>query len=266
MLRLVHADPIEGIDPELVAAAVGEDTALVSFSHVSYRSAAIADMHRITDVAHDAGALILWDLSHAAGSVHVPLTSSGADLAVGCTYKYLNAGPGAPAFMYVRQDHSALRSPIWGWFGHREQFAMPQSYVPAEGIERFLAGAPNVLSMIGIEEGARLIGEAGIDRLRGKAIAMTNLVIDLADTWLAPLGFSVASPRDATRRGSHVSLAHSSAKAFVRALINEADVITDFRPPDRVRIAPVPLTTRFVDVWDGMDRLRQLAVRAAERR
>jgi kynureninase len=265
-IRLVHADPIEGIDPELVAEAVRPDTALVSFSHVSYRSAAIADMQRITHVAHAAGSLVLWDLSHAAGSIPVPLESTGVDLAVGCTYKYLNAGPGAPAYLYVRRDHEALRSPIWGWFGHRDQFAMPPSYLPARGIERFLAGSPNVLSMIGIEQGARLIGEAGIERLRQKAIALTDLIVQLTDAWLVPLGFSVASPRDASRRGSHVSVAHPAAKDFVRRLIKEVGVITDFRPPDRIRIAPVPLTTRFTDVWDGMDRLRQLARSGTETR
>lgn len=258
-IRLIPADPIEGIDPERVAAAIGPDTALVTFSHVGYRSAAIADMHRITALAHSVGSLMLWDLSHAAGAVRVPLESSGADLAVGCTYKYLNGGPGSPAFLYVRSDHSGLRSPIWGWFGHRDQFAMPASYDPAEGIERFLAGAPSVLSMIGIEHGARLIGEAGIDRLQSKGAALTTLLITLADAWLTPHGFSLASPRQATRRGSHVSLCHPTAKAFVRALIKEANVVTDYRPPDRIRLAPVPLTTRFVDVWDAMDRLRQLA-------
>lgn len=264
-IRLVHADPVEGIGPDRVTDALGADTALVSFSHVSYRSAAIHDMRGITEIAHRAGALVLWDLSHSAGSVPVPLESAGVDLAVGCTYKYLNAGPGAPAFLYVRRELSELQSPVWGWFGHRDQFAMPPDYTPALGIERFLAGAPTVLSMIGVAEGARLIGEAGIENLRRKAIALTELVIQLSDAWLAPHGFSVASPRDAARRGSHVSLAHPNAKAFVRALIKEADVITDFRPPNIVRIAAVPLTTRFVDVWHGMDRLRQLA-RGAWRR
>lgn len=258
-VRRVSADPIEGIDPERVAAAIGPDTALVSFSHVGYRSAAVADMHRITALAHSVGSLMLWDLSHAAGSVPVPLESSGADLAVGCTYKYLNGGPGSPAFLYVRSELSDLRSPIWGWFGHRDQFAMSTAYEPAEGIERFLVGAPSVLSMIGIEQGARLIGEAGIDRLWTKGQALTELVISLADAWLAPHGFSVASPREAARRGSHVSLIHPAAKDVVRALIKEANVITDYRPTDRVRLAPTPLTTRFVDVWDAMDRLRRLA-------
>jgi len=259
-VRLVPADPVEGIDAERVAAAIGPDTALVSFSHVAYRSAAVADMHRITELAHSVGALMLWDLSHAAGSVPVPLESSGADLAVGCTYKYLNGGPGSPAFLYVRRDLAALRSPIWGWFGHRDQYAMTSTYEPAEGVERFLVGAPSVLSLVGIEQGARLIGEAGIDRLRTKGIALTELIIRLADAWLVPLGFAVVSPRRPERRGSHVSLRHPEAKNVVRALIREANVITDHRPPDRVRLAPAPLTTRFVDVWDAMDRLRRLPV------
>lgn len=260
-IRVVHSDSVEGIDPERVAAAVGTDTALVSFSHVSYRSAAIADMEHITRIAHEAGALVLWDLSHTAGAVPIALRSSDVDLATGCTYKFLNGGPGAPAYLYVRHELADLRSPIQGWFGHREQFAMAPAYAPAEGIERFLGGAPTVLSLVGVEHGVRLVADAGISRLRQKGIMLTELVIELADAWLEPLGFSVASPRDATRRGSHVSLRHPDAKAFVRALIKEAQVITDFRPPDLIRIAPAPLTTRFVDVWDGMNHLRRLAMR-----
>jgi len=162
-IRVVHADPVDGVDPGAVAAAVDADTALVSFSHVSYRSAAIHDMPGITEIAHSAGALMLWDLSHSSGSVRVPLESSGADLATGCTYKYLNAGPGAPAYLYVRRTLGDLRSPIWGWFGHRHQFAMPPSFEPAEGIERFLAGAPTVLSMTR-HSGRREADRRGRDR------------------------------------------------------------------------------------------------------
>lgn len=258
-VRLVKSD-VDGIDVNRVAEAVGPDTALVMFSHVAYRTAAVADMHQITNVVHGAGALMLWDVSHAAGSVPVPLESSGADMAVGCTYKYINGGPGSPAFLYVRRGHPELRPPIWGWYGHSDQFEMSATFVPADGIERFLVGAPPILSMIGIEHGARLIGEAGVSNLRAKGIALTEFLISLADEWLSPQEYSIASPRRRELRGSHVSLRHERAKDIVRALIKKAGVVTDYRPPDVVRLAPAPLTTRFVDVWDAMDRLRAVTL------
>ena len=192
-------------------------TALVTFSHVNYRSAAIADMAAINALAHDAGALTLWDLSHSAGSVPVALDADGADLAVGCTYKYLNGGPGAPAFMYVRRELQAgLRQPIWGWLGRRDPFEMEQGYAAAGGVRGLLSGTPPVLALSAVDEGVRLVAEAGIDAIRAKGIALTALAIELADAVLAPLGVSVASPRDAARRGAHVALAHPDARAAVR--------------------------------------------------
>jgi kynureninase len=258
-LKVLPADPVEGLDPALLEASVDQDTALVCLSHVAYRSGALLDMDRVTRAVHEAGALILWDVSHSAGSVEVPLEASGADLAVGCTYKYLNGGPGAPSFVYVRQSQQArLRQPIWGWFGHREQFAMSATFDPADGIEAFLVGIPAILSTVAIGPGVDLIAQAGIDRLRAKGRQMTELLVTLADEWLAPHGFAVASPRDAGRRGSHVSLRHAKAREMVRALIAR-QVIPDFRPPDMIRLGPAPIYTRFVDVWDAMDRLRQVA-------
>ena len=259
-LRLVvlAADPVEGLDPSRLAEAVDSDTALVCLSHVAYRSGAMLDMTALTRVAHSAGSLVLWDLSHSAGSVLVPLESSGADLAVGCSYKYLNGGPGAPSFVYVRASRQAsLRQPIWGWFGHREQFVMAADFEPAQGIEAFLVGAPAILSTIAIEPGLAVVAEAGIDRLHAKGRLMTDLLIHLSDRWLAAHGFSVASPRDSDRRGAHVTLRHRNAKDIVRALI-ALRVIPDYRPPDMIRFGPAPLYTRFVDVWDALDRLRRL--------
>jgi kynureninase len=200
---------------------------------------------------------VLWDLSHAAGSVPVPLTASGADLAVGCTYKYLNGGPGAPAFLYVREElQAALRQPIWGWFGQADQFAMGPEYDPVPGIERFCVGTPPVLGTYAVAEGARIVAEAGIGPLRAKAVAMTSYLVDLADAVLT--GFTVASPRDPARRGAHVSLRHPQSWQLCQALVARG-VVPDFRAPDRLRIGPAPLYTRYADVWDGVDALRRIA-------
>jgi kynureninase len=241
-------------DPDDVAARVGPDTALVTFSHVSYRSAHIADMAAMNATADKAGALMLWDLSHSAGSVPISLDGDHAPLAVGCTYKYLNGGPGAPAYMYVSRELQAeLRQPIWGWLGRRDPFEMAPGYEVAAGMRGFLSGTPPVLALAAVDEGVRLVAEAGIDAIRAKGIALTELAIALADT--IP-GVSLASPRDPARRGAHVGLAHPRARELCQALI-AGGVIPDFRRPDVIRFGLSPLTTRFVDVWDGVEALRR---------
>jgi len=258
-VHIVAADPVDGLDPDRLAAALGPDTAVVVLSHVAYRSGAMIDLATITELVHRAGAWMIWDLSHSVGSVPVSLDAAGADLAVGCTYKYLHAGPGAPAFLYVAERHHAtLHSPIQGWFAQQDQFAMAPQFTPVEHVGRFAAGTPSVLGLAAIDEGVKLHEEAGIDRVRAKGTALTSLLIELADAWLAPLGFELASPRDPGCRGAHVSLRHDDAREVVRALIQEADVVGDFRAPDRLRLGPAPLSTRFVEVWDAMDRLRAL--------
>jgi kynureninase len=257
-LRMIRTDPDTGLSEQTVRAALDERTALVCLSHVAYRSSALADLARFTQLAHEAGAMVLWDLSHSVGAVPIELDASGADLAVGCTYKYVNAGPGAPAFVYVRgglQDR--LRQPIWGWFGQRDQFAMGPGYDPAPGIDAVATGTPQIIGTVAVEEGVRLLGEAGIDRLRAKGTALTAYLIALADEWLEPLDFALASPRDDARRGGHVCLRHPEAWRLSQALI-QADIIGDFRRPDRLRLGPAPITTRFTDVWDALDRLRQI--------
>jgi kynureninase len=233
--------------------------ALVVLSHVDYRTGALADMEAI-----DRRATVIWDLSHSAGAVPIELKARGIRYAVGCTYKYLNAGPGALGYLYVA-DPSALRTPIQGWFGQDDQFAMERPYFAAAGITRFMAGTPPVLVLAAVDEGVRITAEAGIDALRAKSIAQSELMIALHDEWLAPLGFTLGSPRDAARRGSHVSLKHPEAWPICRALIERADVIPDFRGPDCVRLGIAPLYTRFVDVWDAMDRLRELVDRGVQR-
>lgn len=266
-VRMVPADLDTGLDPDVLRAAVGPDTALVSLSHVAYRSGRLYDMAAINRIAHDAGALVLWDLCHSIGSVPVELDASATDLAVGCTYKYLNGGPGAPAMLYVRRDlQESLRQPIQGWFSQTGQFAMGPDYEPAPGIDRFLTGSPPIIAMVAIEEGVRLLAEAGIGALRAKGALLTEYLIALADARLSPLGFAVASPRDPAARGAHVSLHHPDAWRVCQALIEDAKVIPDYRTPDRLRLGPAPITTRFTDVWDAVDRLAGLVASGAHKR
>jgi kynureninase len=257
-IRWIEADPVTGPEPEQVADLLGPNTALLSLSHVAYRSAFVLDMPHITRLAHNAGALTLWDLCHSAGVLPVQLDARGVDLAVGCTYKYLNGGPGAPAFLYMRAEHQGrLRQPIWGWLGAREPFEMAQGYEPADGIVSMLSGTPPVLALTAVSAGTELVIEAGVAAIREKAIALTEFAIALADEWLEPLGVSVGSPRDGNRRGAHVALVHPQARRLCGLLI-DAGVIVDFRPPDVIRLGLSPLTTSFSDVWDGLHELRRV--------
>ena len=255
-LQYVDVDPLAGCSASDLD--LGSDTALVCLSHVDYRSSAISDVAGITRAAHDAGALVLWDLCHSVGSVPITLDADGVDLAVGCTYKYLNAGPGAPAFLYVRRELQAtLRQPIWGWFGQRDQFAMGPAYDPVPTIDRFATGTPNIVGLTSVEAGVTLMAAAGIDALRAKGIALTSYLIQLCDAWLVPLGFELASPRDADLRGSHVSLRHRAAFQLCRALIDD-HVVPDYREPDLIRCGLAALTTSFAEVHEAMRRLREL--------
>ncbi len=257
-IRWLDCDPVEGPTPAEVARALDGEVALVTFTHVNYRSAAIADLPAITRLAHDAGALALWDLSHSGGAVPVSLEASGADLAVGCTYKYINGGPGAPAYLYVREALQAeLRGPIWGWLGRRDPFAMAQGYDPEPGIGAWIAGTPSVLSLAAVDEGVALLAEAGMDRIRAKSVALTAFAVELHDAWLAPLGCRLGSPREAGRRGAHVSVRHPEAEALCERL-NAVGILLDFRAPDSIRYGMSPLTTTFTDVYRGFDQLHHL--------
>jgi kynureninase len=264
-LRLFAADPVHGPEPEDIhRECASADVALVVLSHVAYRSGALADIEAINRAA--APARVLWDLSHSAGAVPVELAARGVGLAVGCTYKYLNAGPGAPAYLYIREDlQEGLRTPIQGWFGQRDQFRMERPYDPAPGVRGFLAGTPPILALAGVEEGAKLVAEANIELLGHKAEQLTELIVAIHDERLAPLGFRLASPRDPVRRGAHVSLAHDEAWPICRALIERAKVIPDFRRPDSIRLGVPPLYTRFVDVHDALTRLAELVERGDHR-
>jgi kynureninase len=238
------------------SAGFGDDVGLVSFAHVDYRTGEVADLPSITKAAHAAGARVLWDLSHSAGVVPVDLAAHEVDLAVGATYKYLCGGPGAPSLAYVRHDLiESLRSPIPGWIGHRDPFAMEPRYEPASDVRRFLAGTPTILALACVEEGAQLLATAGMAAVREKVIELTSFAVSLAESWLVPLGVTLASPRDPDRRGAHVALLHPKAE-LVSAALAEVGVLTDFRRPDVLRLGLAPLSTRYVDVWDALDRLR----------
>ena len=242
-----------GVRPADVAAAVSERTAVIVLSHVAYRSGFLADMAAITRTAHEAGALILWDLCHSAGVLPIELDACGVDLAAGCTYKYLNGGPGSPAFCYVAARlQEELRQPIWGWMGAGDPFAMGPAYEPAKGIRKFISGTPPVLAMQPLKDMLELIAEAGLAAVRHKSIALTEHAVELADELLAPLGAVLASPRAAADRGSHVTVDHPRF-AEVTAALWKSGVIPDFRPPDGIRIGLSPLSTSFAELERGVE-------------
>ncbi len=254
-LLLVREDP----SPGDVAAVLDDTVGVVSLSHVAYRSGAMLDAAAITEIAHDHGAYVVWDLAHSAGSVPVDLAGWGADLAgwgadlaVGCTYKYLNGGPGAPGYLYVRSDLvEALRQPITGWFSHADQFAMAPTYEPAPSIRRFAVGTPPMLSLVGAAVGIEITREAGIDAIRAKSIELTAAFID-GIAAMPGHGFTVVTPTAVDARGSHVTLAHEHAAA-ISAALRARRVIPDFRSPDLIRFGFAPLYTTFTEVADALE-------------
>lgn len=262
-LRWIESDTSAGVSAEQVTAVVSERTALVLLSHVAYRSGFLADMRGITQIAHEAGALVLWDLCHSAGSVDVELDACGVDLAVGCTYKYLNGGPGSPAFAYVRTElHETLAQPIHGWLGAKDAFAMGPKYIPAAGIRRFVSGTPSAIGMLAMQDTIALIEEVGIAAVRAKSIALTEFVIAAAEERLVPLGVTLASPRDAAERGGHVTFNHPEMRA-VNTLLWQKDVLPDYRDPGGLRLGLSPLSTSFEEAYRGVlavrDALREVA-------
>jgi len=257
-LRWIETDPAAGVTEQQIADAVGPDTALVVLSQVAYRSGWIADAEAITRVAHDAGALILWDLSHSAGSVELRLDEWGVDLAVGCSYKYLNGGPGAPAFGYLREEHhGSLQQPIWGWMGRRDAFEMAQGYEPAAGMRGVLSGTPPILAMVPLIAGLELIEEAGMAAIRAKSVQLTGFALELVEAWLAPLGVTVVSPLDNSRRGGHITLQRNGFRSVLNELW-KLGVIPDYREPDGIRIGLAPLSTSFAEVHAGLQVFRDV--------
>jgi kynureninase len=257
-VRWIDADPAAGVTPEQVKEATGPSTAVVLLSHVAYRSGFLADLPAITDVAHSAGALVVWDLCHSAGSVEIDLDGAGVDFAAGCTYKYLNGGPGSPAFAYVNRRHlPTLRQPVWGWMGRKDAFEMAAGYEPAPGIRGFLSGTPAIFGMLAMRGTLDLIEETGMAAIRAKSLDLTAYAVDLFEAWLEPLGVQLSSPREPERRGSHITLDHPAFRNVTAALW-EQDVIPDFRAPQGIRIGLSPLSTSFAELYRGMAAVRDL--------
>ncbi|HTV11426.1 MAG TPA: aminotransferase class V-fold PLP-dependent enzyme [Acidimicrobiales bacterium] len=252
----VASDPVDGFGAADLAGALTGATALVCLSGVNYRSGAVADMKMMTQLAHRAGALTLWDLSHAAGVLPVELDATGADLAVGCGYKYLNGGPGAPAWLYVRADlQQSLCQPVWGWWGQRDQFEMGADYEPAPGVRRFLTGTPDVLGLTALAEGIAPLVAAGVPALWAKTQRLVAILAARAQELLAPLGVQLASPRRAEQRGGHLALSHRDAWTASQLLIDRGLVVADFREPDVIRLAPVAIYTSYLETWDAVERI-----------
>ncbi|WP_299575133.1 aminotransferase class V-fold PLP-dependent enzyme [uncultured Williamsia sp.] len=254
-IRWIDTDHDGGVTVDLLDEAVSDRTALVLVSHVAYRSGYLLDAPGVTQLIHDRGALLLLDVSHSVGSVPMQLDAWGVDFAAGCSYKYLNGGPGAPAFAYVRQGLvDDVAQPIWGWLGAADPFEMGQGYVPGPGVRRLLSGTPPILGMLPIADMLDLIERAGIDAIRTKSVALTELAITLSESVLRPLGATLASPRDPDRRGGHITVDHPNSRQAVTRLWRQG-VIPDFRTPDGVRLGFSPLTTSFDEVERGIEAL-----------
>lgn len=251
------------IDTMDLKEAIVDNTALVSLSHVAFKSSFRYNMKEITSLVQDKGAMILWDLSHSIGAVPGELNESNADLAVGCTYKYLNGGPGSPAFLYVRKDlQDKLSSPIWGWFGEKNPFDFELNYRPGEGIKRFLTGTPPILSLKPIEPTLDMMNEISMERIRKKSVSQSDFLIRIAEKFLYPLGFQTGSPMDPEKRGSHLSLRHPEAYRICKALIDpdlgETVVIPDFRDPDNIRFGITPLYTAYTELFIAVREIRSI--------
>lgn len=262
-LVVVKSDGING-PVDAIAAELDDRTALVSLSHTAYMSGYTYDMAAVNEMTHAVGAMVLWDTSHSVGSVPIDFEGKGTDLAVGCTYKYLNGGPGSPAFLYVRKSlQPTLENPISAWWAHEAPFDLSLEFTPTEGIRRFHTGTIPILSLAAIEPGIGLVREAGIGAIREKSIALTGYFIELWEAELADLGFELASPTDPARRGSHVSLSHPDAWPITKALIDFGNVIPDFRAPDTIRFGLAPLYTSFIEVHTAVHRLKSLVENGA---
>ncbi|WP_175997331.1 kynureninase [Burkholderia stabilis] len=251
------------VDPDEIVAAIDEDVAVVSLTHVNYKSGKRYDMAAVTRQAHEAGALSVWDLCHSAGAMPIGLNACDADFAVGCGYKYLNGGPGAPAYVFVASRHLAdVRQPLTGWHGHAKPFDFTHDYAPHPAIDRMLTGTAPQLGVIALEAALDAFDGVDLGALRDKSVALGDLFIALVDQELDGLGFTLASPRDAAQRGSQVSLAHAQGYAIVQALIAR-NMIGDFRAPDILRFGFAPLYVRYVDVWDTIAALKDVITTGA---
>ena len=261
-LKLVVINDDQGeeyISPEMLASALNDDVALVSLSVIQYRSGVLHDVAKLTQLARDAGALFVWDASHAVGVVPMQYDRDKVDLAVGCTYKYGNSGPGSPAWLYVsKRLQQEVNVPIQGWFAQNDQFAMAQGFDRTSGMRGFQIASPSIIGMRCVTTAFAMIERAGLAAIAQKAAQGTELMLALHDAWLAPLGFSVVTPRNSNRRGGHISVRHEHAQKISEAMRIFGNVIGDFRQPDCIRLAISPLPTSYVEVFDGFERIREI--------
>jgi kynureninase len=249
----------ERITAEILEKYMSEDVALVTFEVIQYRSGARTDIQSITDLARSYGALVVWDASHAAGAIEMNFDANGVDLAVGCTYKYGNSGPGSPAWLYVnKRIQSELQVPIQGWFANEDQFGMGPHFEKAQGIRGFQIASPSIVGIRSVQIAFAMIDEVGIDAIASKAAIGTQMMIYLYDEWLAPLGYTLLTSRNPKERGGHISIGHPDAAKICVALRKLANVIPDYRTPNTIRLAIAPLPTSYVEVWDGFQRIRDL--------
>jgi kynureninase len=262
-LTIIQSKDEIGLTDEQIDNELDKNTALLTLSHVVFKSAFMYDMKKINDLAHAKNTLVLWDLSHAAGAVPVNLNESNADMAVGCTYKYLNGGPGSPAFLYVRKDlQEKLQNPIWAWFSHQKPFDFSLDYEAKTNIQKFATGTPSVLSLAATEPGLDLLIEAGIENLRQKSELQSEFLIELIQNMLVPIGFTIASPLNVNQRGSHISIQHSEGYRINRAMIEPTDgstpIIPDFRPPNNIRLGIAPLYNTFQELFETVLRIKKI--------
>ncbi len=251
----------ERITVDILKPYMSDDVALVTLEVIQYRSGARNDIKSITDYVRSFGAWVVWDASHAAGAIEMNFDANGVDLAVGCTYKYGNSGPGSPAWLYVSERvQNELQVPIQGWFGNEDQFGMGPEYVKAQGIRGFQIASPSIIGIRGVQTAFSMIEEAGIAAIAHKAAVGTQMMIDLYDAWLADLGYTLLTSRDPHERGGHISIGHPSAAQICVALRKFANVIPDYRTPNAIRLAIAPLPTSYVEIWDGFERLRDLTL------
>ncbi len=262
-INKIHSQDSMSIRQEQIKKNLNKNTALLTLSLVTYKSAFLHDMADVNEMAHQSGSLVLWDLSHAAGAVPVNLSKTKADLAVGCTYKYLNGGPGAPAFLYVRKDlQEKMQNPIWSWFGHAQPFQFEDQFTPAPGISKFAIGTPAILSLAAMEAGLDLVLEAGTENLREKSSQQTHFLWRMISSELTPFGFVLASPENSNERGSHISIQHENASQICQALTEpkygSKTVIPDFRPPNNIRLGIAPLYTSYTDLFETVVRIKEI--------
>lgn len=262
-LKIIESKDDICITEEQIANELDKNAAFITLSHVVFKSAFMYDMKKINEMAHQQNAFVIWDLSHAAGAVPIHLNDSNADMAVGCTYKYLNGGPGSPAFLYIRKDlQEKLINPIWAWFSHQRPFEFCLEYEAKSTIQRFSTGTPSVLSLAATEPGLDLLIEAGISNLRQKSVLQSSFLLEMVQHYLVPLGFTIASPLNINQRGSHISIQHTEGYRINRAMIEPFDgskaIIPDFRPPNNIRLGIAPLYNTFQELFETVVRIKQI--------